>query len=879
MSPRDRPDLTHPAPDWTWGPGRAAGTGPAILDADLFDDAAGSDGDVPLLTRAISHDALSDAAAAWARRLATAHLVAVEMEPAADVIAALLGAWRAGVAAIVVPPGSFEPARHFLPRWQPDAYVRRGVHGRLVLERMPPPPGPRPHPDLRLLVPAPESGDGGATGDAWARIDATALRHRAEALAHLMGLTPSDRLLVPLPLDGYAGLAPALAALAAGGALVLTERSVIDATLWSQAARAGVTAVALAPAQVELLARDDYAGLAGLRPRLVAVGGDPADPAVAREWDAVAHRHGWTGLRLHDRPETGPLLIDGDRPGPGLALSLRGADGGAPVTAAGRPGDLVADGPGVMMGLAAGRDDLAAPREPGPLPTGDIALRDGDGALRLTGRAGRVVTLFGRRVALDEFESRLAAVGYAGYAVPVGDRLTLLVADADEPDEVRSAAASLLGADGAAIDVARLRAVPLTRDRRVDRAALRDMAVAALAARPRPGSLADALLRATRVAAVRDGDSFAGLGGSASGWAAWTGALAQALGRVPPDAAHLTLAEARLQQAARRAEAAEPEATGPVRLPAAMVLQVGLLVAVAVALALGQTATAAMSALLVLLGAAWGVGLSGPIGRGASGRVASLALWPWIGVLFVGVVLLAVTGYGAELAALEGGPDATARPVPALAWAAPLSLLVSVAAYAAILALMSAWALPRDDMRVAPWRFHVRLAWLGALAMGVAAALGWAGWLTGAGGAPGPAPTIALMAAGAALALATTAPQTRPTAAIVAVVVVLALGLMRRAGGADGLSDADALVALLAGVLALAAAVAVLWRPADLALPRPLARAVVRSARGTFLTLAVLPPLLAVLPTTPWRLALGIPVALGLPWLLATLQSRAAHRR
>jgi len=77
-----------------------------------------------------------------------------------------------------------------------------------------------------------------------------------------------------------------------------------------------------------------------------------------------------------------------------------------------RPGELVYEGPNVMMGYAAGREDLALGNVTGGvLRTGDMAYTDEDGFIFITGRAKRDAKLFGLRINLDEVESMLRAHG------------------------------------------------------------------------------------------------------------------------------------------------------------------------------------------------------------------------------------------------------------------------------------------------------------------------------------------------------------------------------------------------------------------------------------------------------------------------------------
>jgi acyl-CoA synthetase (AMP-forming)/AMP-acid ligase II len=92
------------------------------------------------------------------------------------------------------------------------------------------------------------------------------------------------------------------------------------------------------------------------------------------------------------------------------------SDRGGPPT----PGEVVYEGPNVMLGYADGPADLAAGDElHGVLRTGDLGYLDDEGFLFLVGRSKRIAKVFGLRVNLDEVEVTLRAHGPA--AVVGGD--------------------------------------------------------------------------------------------------------------------------------------------------------------------------------------------------------------------------------------------------------------------------------------------------------------------------------------------------------------------------------------------------------------------------------------------------------------------------
>jgi acyl-CoA synthetase (AMP-forming)/AMP-acid ligase II len=69
-------------------------------------------------------------------------------------------------------------------------------------------------------------------------------------------------------------------------------------------------------------------------------------------------------------------------------------------------GEIVYRGPGVMLGYAQCREDLAlGDALGGVLHTGDIGYLDEEGYLFITGRSSRYCKVFGRRVSLDDIQA------------------------------------------------------------------------------------------------------------------------------------------------------------------------------------------------------------------------------------------------------------------------------------------------------------------------------------------------------------------------------------------------------------------------------------------------------------------------------------------
>lgn len=158
------------------------------------------------------------------------------------------------------------------------------------------------------------------------------------------------------------------------------------------------------------------------------------------------------------------------RPVPGGRIRLEGAG-------ADGVGEIVYEGPSVMLGYASGRADLAEGRSvPEVLHTGDLGRLE-RGMLYVLGRKDRQLKLFGKRVLPDEIERRLAAVGPAAVVPTAADSAVVFVEGRTEP--YRDAWLEVLRELGLPAECLALRAtpgLPRTGSGKVDLGQLRELA-------------------------------------------------------------------------------------------------------------------------------------------------------------------------------------------------------------------------------------------------------------------------------------------------------------------------------------------------------------------------------------------------------------------
>jgi len=292
------------------------------------------------------------------------------------------------------------------------------------------------HPDLALML-----STSGSTGAAkLVRLSHEALHANALSIADYLGITEEDVPITTLPIGYSYGLSVINSHLLSGARIVLTDRSVVDGTFWDLFAAQRATSMAGVPYTYELLAASGFVDrdLSSLRTLTQAGGRLSTDlRALYGGW---AEKRGIRFFVMYGQTEATARIAYlppelqrdyGDCIGraiPGGTLHVEGADGQR--LPAGEAGELVYEGPNVMMGYATRPEELAAGRQIAVLRTGDLGQEAAPGIFRIVGRLSRFSKIAGLRISLDEIEALL--VRHDIRAVVAGDDEAIAVCLDDE---------------------------------------------------------------------------------------------------------------------------------------------------------------------------------------------------------------------------------------------------------------------------------------------------------------------------------------------------------------------------------------------------------------------------------------------------------------
>jgi|SaaInl8_150m_RNA_FD_contig_41_456414_length_4398_multi_10_in_0_out_0_4 long-chain acyl-CoA synthetase len=102
-------------------------------------------------------------------------------------------------------------------------------------------------------------------------------------------------------------------------------------------------------------------------------------------------------------------------------------------------GELIYQGPNVMMGYATKLEDLNASNElKSILHTGDIAQKDDEGFYYITGRLKRFIKIHGNRVGLDEIEHYLKSKDYDVLCTGIDNKLMIVTRNSEILNDIKS---------------------------------------------------------------------------------------------------------------------------------------------------------------------------------------------------------------------------------------------------------------------------------------------------------------------------------------------------------------------------------------------------------------------------------------------------------
>lgn len=277
------------------------------------------------------------------------------------------------------------------------------------------------------------------------------IRVNAQLTVEILEMTGTERTITVLPMSYTYGLSIICASLTAGATMIVTRQGVMDEGFWDLFENERVTSFHGVSNTYDMLRRldlfcEDFPDL-----RRMTQAGSKLSREQQRYFAQYAADHGKRFNVMYGQCEATagisclPAGRALDKPGsvgvavPGGEIELVDAQG-HPIEGAHIPGELVFRGGNVALGYAERGEDLARGDDwHGELHTGDIAERDEDGFLYITGRLKRFIKVSGHRISLDEIDEQIMNdLHIRCVSTGIDDHLVIFVLSDEDAGAVRS---------------------------------------------------------------------------------------------------------------------------------------------------------------------------------------------------------------------------------------------------------------------------------------------------------------------------------------------------------------------------------------------------------------------------------------------------------
>lgn len=277
---------------------------------------------------------------------------------------------------------------------------------------------PSLNPKLQLLL-----ATSGTTGNPkLIRLSKENLLSNAHSINKYLQITHSERAIASLPFHYSYGLSVLNTHLLAGASVVVTQSSVAQKPFWDIINSFQCTSLAGVPYTYKLMDRLGIDKLEIPSLHTLTQAGGKLESELVKKFHAYMRRRNGQFFVMYGQTEATariaylpPKYLPEKAAAIGVAIpngKLQIFENDDEVTTPKKIGELVYQGPNVMLGYSNSPSDLSKGDElQGKLHTGDLGYFDEEGIFYVTGRLKRISKVYGLRINLDDLETSLANFG------------------------------------------------------------------------------------------------------------------------------------------------------------------------------------------------------------------------------------------------------------------------------------------------------------------------------------------------------------------------------------------------------------------------------------------------------------------------------------
>jgi long-chain acyl-CoA synthetase len=324
------------------------------------------------------------------------------------------------------------------------------------------------NPELSILL-----STSGTTGSPkLVRLSYNNLLSNASSISEYLSLNKNHRAISSLPMNYSFGLSIINSHLFAGGSILMTTESITQRRFWDLFNNFKITSFSGVPYTFEILQKFKLLQISLPSLKILTQAGGKLSNELTEYFIEFSKNHKVDFFMMYGQTEgtarlsyLPPSLISDKKGSIGIPIPNGKFklidDLGNRITQSGVSGELIYEGPNVMLGYAENKYDLIKGNENmGSLKTGDIAYFDTEGFYYIVGRIKRFIKLFGNRINLDDIEILLKNKGIETACVGRDNFLVVYIIDSEQISITKDFLISKLGIHFSVFDIRLINTIP-----------------------------------------------------------------------------------------------------------------------------------------------------------------------------------------------------------------------------------------------------------------------------------------------------------------------------------------------------------------------------------------------------------------------------------